>query len=70
MQAPRSGAAFTVEWWAGEWYGFDPTNDAEAGEGHTIVARAREYAAVMPVKVTFTGADSELTATVEVTRLA
>jgi transglutaminase-like putative cysteine protease len=59
-----------VEWWAGDWYGFDPTNDAEAGDDHVIVARAREYADVMPVKGVFTGADSELTATVEVTRLA
>ena len=59
-----------VEWWAGEWYGFDPTNAAEAGDDHVIVARAREYADVMPVKGVFSGADSELTATVEVTRLA
>ena len=59
-----------VEWWAGEWYGYDPTNDAAAADHHIVVARAREYADVMPVKGVFSGADSELTTVVEVTRLA
>lgn len=59
-----------VEWWAGEWFGYDPTNDAAAADHHIVVARAREYTDVMPVKGVFTGADSELTTVVEVTRLA
>jgi transglutaminase-like putative cysteine protease len=59
-----------VEWWAGEWYGYDPTNDAAAADHHVVVARAREYADVMPVKGVFSGADSELTTIVEVTRIA
>jgi transglutaminase-like putative cysteine protease len=59
-----------VEWWAGDWFGFDPTNDSVAADHHVVVARAREYADVMPVKGVFTGADSELTTVVEVTRLA
>lgn len=59
-----------VEWWAGDWLGYDPTNDSVVGDHHVVVARAREYADVMPVKGVFTGADSELTVSVEVTQLA
>jgi transglutaminase-like putative cysteine protease len=59
-----------VEWWSGDWLGYDPTNDAVVADHHVVVARAREYADVMPVKGVFTGADSELTVTVEVTRVA
>jgi transglutaminase-like putative cysteine protease len=59
-----------VEWWAGDWLGYDPTNDAVVADHHVVVARAREYADVMPVKGVFTGADSELTVTVDVTQVA
>ena len=59
-----------VEWWAGDWLGYDPTNDSVVADHHVVVARAREYADVMPVKGIFTGADSELTVTVDVTQVA
>ena len=59
-----------MEWWAGDWLGYDPTNDAIVADHHVVVARAREYADVMPVKGIFTGADSELTVTVDVTQVA
>ena len=59
-----------VEWWAGDWLGYDPTNDSVVADHHVVVARAREYADVMPVKGVFTGADSELTVTVDVTQVA
>ncbi len=59
-----------VEWWDGAWLGYDPTNDSVVADHHVVVARAREYADVMPVKGIFTGAHSELTVTVEVTQTA
>ncbi len=59
-----------VEWWAGDWLGYDPTNDSVVADHHVVVARAREYNDVMPLKGIFTGADSELTVTVEVTQTA
>jgi transglutaminase-like putative cysteine protease len=59
-----------VEWWAGDWLGYDPTNDAVVGDHHVVVARAREYADVMPLKGIFSGADSELNVSVEVTQTA
>lgn len=59
-----------VEWWAGDWFGFDPTNDAVVADHHVIVARAREYADVRPLKGVISGTDSVLEVTVEVTQTA
>lgn len=59
-----------VEWWNGAWLGYDPTNDSVVAEHHVVVARAREYTDVKPVKGVFSGADSALAVTVEVTRTA
>ncbi len=60
-----------VEWWCGDWYGFDPTNGAAAGQHHVIVARGRDYADVTPLKGVYHGAASTgLGVTVEITRLA
>ncbi len=60
-----------VEWWIGDWYGFDPTNGAAAGQRHVIVARGRDYADVTPLKGVYHGAASTgLGVTVEITRLA
>jgi len=60
-----------VEWWCGDWYGFDPTNGAAAGQQHVIVARGRDYTDVTPLKGVYHGAASTgLGVTVEITRLA
>jgi transglutaminase-like putative cysteine protease len=59
-----------VEWWVGDWVGYDPTNDAPVSDHHVVVARAREYADVMPLKGVFTGGESELAVSVEVTQVA
>jgi transglutaminase-like putative cysteine protease len=59
-----------IEWWAGGWRGYDPTNDSAVADHHVVVARAREYADVMPIKGVFAGADSELSVSVEVTQVA
>lgn len=45
-----------VEWWAGEWTAFDPTNGIPVGERHVVVGRGRDYADVPPLKGVFSGA--------------
>jgi transglutaminase-like putative cysteine protease len=60
-----------LEFWTGEWVGYDPTNRKFVGTDHVLVARGREYGDVPPLKGVFAGAsESELKATVEITRLA
>lgn len=60
-----------VEWWTGEWFGWDPTNDVPPGDRHVIVARGREYADVPPLKGVYAGsAPSEMVVKVDITRLA
>jgi transglutaminase-like putative cysteine protease len=69
-QTVRGESHAWVEWWVGDWLGYDPTNDSVVADHHVVVARARGYADVMPMKGIFTGADSELTVTVDVTQVA
>lgn len=45
-----------VEWWAGRWHAFDPTNRTHVGEHHVVLARAREYQDVAPLRGIFAGA--------------
>lgn len=60
-----------VEWWCGEWSGFDPTNGLEAGLRHVIVAKGRDYGDVTPLKGVYHGAaGTGLGVVVEITRLA
>jgi transglutaminase-like putative cysteine protease len=61
-----------IEWWAGEWVGFDPTSMQGAGQDHVVVARGRDYTDVTPLKGIFAGrtSSSTLYVSVEVTRLA
>lgn len=60
-----------VEWWAGDWTGFDPTNGSSVGRRHVLVARGRDYTDVTPLKGVYNGAPSTgLGVVVEITRLA
>lgn len=60
-----------VEWYDGEWRGYDPTNLSEVGELHVLVGRGREYGDVSPLRGVYAGAgSSELFVSVEVTREA
>jgi transglutaminase-like putative cysteine protease len=60
-----------VEWWCGDWVGYDPTNGIPVGERHVVVARGRDYADVPPLKGIYHGPPStDLGVTVEITRLA
>ncbi len=58
-----------VEWWTGDWFGFDPTNDREVGDHHVIVARAREYRDVPPLTGVVAGSTNELDVDVHVTQV-
>jgi transglutaminase-like putative cysteine protease len=58
-----------VEWWAGGWRGFDPTNGTAPGLGHVTVARGRDYTDVAPLKGIYHGGDASTSdVVVEVTR--
>ncbi|WP_062529811.1 transglutaminase family protein [Demequina rhizosphaerae] len=58
-----------VEWWTGDWFGFDPTNDREVGDHHVIVARAREYTDVPPLTGVVAGSTTELEVQVHITQV-
>ncbi|MDP9220740.1 MAG: transglutaminase family protein [Actinomycetota bacterium] len=75
-QDPLPGQATTaeshawVEWWAGDWTGFDPTNAVPPDERHVIVARGRDYTDVTPLKGIYSGsAQSQLFVEVQIRRL-
>jgi len=60
-----------VEWWAGEWFGFDPTNDIAYGDRHVVVARGRDYGDVAPLSGVYAGGDtSAMFVDVDITRIA
>ncbi len=59
-----------VEWWAGSWFSFDPTNDIEVGQRHIFVARGRDYDDVAPLRGVFAGSlESELFVKVDLTQI-
>ena len=60
-----------VEYWDGEWIACDPTNLAQVGERHVVVAVGRDYGDVPPLKGIYRGApNSSMQVAVTVTRLA
>jgi transglutaminase-like putative cysteine protease len=60
-----------VEYWDGEWVACDPTNLAQVGERHVVVAVGRDYGDVPPLKGIYRGApNSSMQVAVTVTRLA
>jgi transglutaminase-like putative cysteine protease len=70
-QTERGESHAWVEWWAGEWVRFDPTNGAPVGERHVVVARGRDYGDVPPLKGIYSGGPAgDLEVTVELTRMA
>lgn len=59
-----------VEWWCGDWVGYDPTNGVAVGPRHVVVARGRDYADVAPLKGVYHGPpSSHLGVSVEITRV-
>ena len=60
-----------VEWFAGEWQGFDPTNNIEIGDRHVLVGRGRDYSDVPPLRGVYAGPfKSSLHVKVTITREA
>lgn len=59
-----------IEYWDGEWVGFDPTNEIAQSPRHVVVARGRDYADNPPLRGIYsTSGGSELFVEVEITRL-
>lgn len=59
-----------IEWFDGEWIGWDPTNDVAPAGRHVVVARGRDYSDNPPLRGIYaTPGDSELFVSVEITRL-
>ncbi len=60
-----------VEWFAGDWQGFDPTNNVEISDRHVLVGRGRDYNDVPPLRGVYAGPyKSALHVTVTITREA
>jgi transglutaminase-like putative cysteine protease len=60
-----------VEWFCGEWRGFDPTNTMDIGDRHVTVGRGRDYNDVPPLRGVYAGPyGSSLFVKVEITREA
>ncbi|PJJ70762.1 transglutaminase-like putative cysteine protease [Diaminobutyricimonas aerilata] len=60
-----------VEWFCGEWRGFDPTNLIDIGDRHVRVGHGRDYADVSPLRGVYAGPrSSQLFVTVEITRVS
>jgi transglutaminase-like putative cysteine protease len=60
-----------VEYFVGDWVGFDPTNLIPIEDRHLMVARGRDYDDIAPIRGVYSGEGaSEMFVTVEITRLA
>jgi transglutaminase-like putative cysteine protease len=74
---PEVGTAVTgeshawIEWFSGDWEGFDPTNGVEIGDRHVLVGRGRDYNDVPPLRGVYAGPfKSDLHVQVTITREA
>ncbi|MER5216553.1 transglutaminase family protein [Streptomyces sp. NPDC002838] len=72
LHRPVAGQSHAwVEYWAGDWCGYDPTNRRRADESHVVVGRGRDYDDVTPHKGVYRGvAGGPPEVTVEFTRVA
>ncbi|MET0956799.1 MAG: transglutaminase family protein [Cryobacterium sp.] len=58
-----------VEWFCGEWRGYDPTNLIDIGDRHVGVGRGRDYNDIAPLRGVYAGSGgSQLFVKVEITR--
>jgi transglutaminase-like putative cysteine protease len=72
LHRPVAGQSHAwIEYWAGDWCGYDPTNRTRADESHVVVGRGRDYDDVTPHKGVYRGvAGGPPEVTVEFTRVA
>ncbi|MCH9669606.1 MAG: transglutaminase family protein [Actinomycetia bacterium] len=60
-----------IQAWTGQWWHYDPTNDARINEQYISVGVGRDYSDVPPLKGIYSGEGStDLDVIVEITRLA
>lgn len=60
-----------VEWFVGEWQGFDPTNNIDIGDMHVRVGHGRDYTDVPPLRGVYAGPPkSRMHVSVTITREA
>lgn len=60
-----------VEFFCGQWVGFDPTNLIEIGDRHVRVGHGRDYSDAAPLRGVYSGGEGqELFVSVEITREA
>ncbi|MFD5078936.1 transglutaminase N-terminal domain-containing protein [Streptomyces sp. NPDC058371] len=71
LHRPVAGQSHAwIEYWAGDWTGYDPTNRTRADESHVVVGRGRDYDDVTPHKGIYRGvAGGPPEVTVEFTRV-
>ncbi|CAM5712242.1 transglutaminase family protein [Streptomyces aurantiogriseus] len=71
LHRPVAGQSHAwIEYWAGDWHGYDPTNRTRADESHVVVGRGRDYDDVTPHKGVYRGvAGGPPEVTVEFTRV-
>ncbi len=56
LHRPVAGQSHAwIEYWAGDWTGYDPTNSTRADESHVVVGRGRDYDDVTPHKGIYRG---------------
>ncbi len=56
LHRPVAGQSHAwIEYWAGDWHGYDPTNRTRADESHVVVGRGRDYDDVTPHKGVYRG---------------
>jgi len=72
LHRPVAGQSHAwIEYWAGDWCGYDPTNRTRADESHVVVGRGRDYDDVTPHKGVYRGVPGgPPEVTVEFTRVA
>ncbi|WBO67704.1 transglutaminase family protein [Streptomyces camelliae] len=72
LHRPVAGQSHAwIEYWAGDWCGYDPTNRTRADESHVVVGRGRDYDDVPPHKGVYRGvAGGPPEVTVEFTQVA
>ncbi|MGW0825504.1 transglutaminase family protein [Streptomyces sp. NPDC002845] len=72
LHRPVAGQSHAwIEYWAGDWTGYDPTNRTRPDESHVVVGRGRDYDDVTPHKGVYRGvAGGPPEVTVEFTRVA
>ncbi|KHK95746.1 transglutaminase [Microbacterium mangrovi] len=72
IDVPVTGESHAwVEWYTGQWQGFDPTNNSEIDDRHVLVGRGRDYNDVPPLRGVYSGSHkSHLNVEVTITREA